>query len=279
MARHRLILAWLVAGGAILALPSLGAANDERRVAVHSIDTISVAGPPRIVDITGTGASLVFESNLPLACSVVYGDSEAFGQVAIDQDMDGGAHNDHHPLLVGLKPGTQYFYRVQGTAADGTLFMSEVRTFRTPAADALAAVNLVSPAGGGRIVAVSSNYGGANNDDRWGADSAVDGRRDTAWSSNGDGDDAFIEVALAAETRIGAIEVWTRTMSNGTAQTFAFTLTTEHGEVHGPFRLADASRAYRFDVDIVAGRLRLDVVESSGGNTGLVEYAVFAAPK
>ena len=33
----------------------------------------------------------------------------------------------------------------------------------------------------------------AQNDQSWGAHSAIDGRRDTAWSSNRDGDKAFIE--------------------------------------------------------------------------------------
>jgi len=64
-------------------------------------------------------------------------------------------------------------------------------------------------------------------------------------------------------------------MSNGTAQIFAFTVTTDSAEVLGPFTLEDAAQAYRFDVDVVARSLRLDVVDSSGGNTGLVEFAAF----
>ena len=276
--RHGLLVLAVILLAVSLA-PPVGADSHETMVAIRSIAAVSFTGPPRIVDITDANASLVFESSIPLACSVVYGETGAFGFVAVDQDMDGGAHSDHHPLLTGLKADTEYFYRVQGTAADGTLFMSEVRSFRTAAADPGAAMNLAALDGGGRIVAVSSNYGGGANDGRWGAESAVDGRPDTAWASNGDGDDAFVEVAFAGEKHIGAVEVWTRTMANGTAQTYAFTLTTGRGEVHGPFRLADASRGYRFAVDIVASRLRLDVVESSGGNTGLVEFAVFAAPQ
>lgn len=276
--RHILLILALILLSAPFAAPAT-AANHERTVAVRPIASVSAAGPPRIVDITATSASLVFESTIPLACSVVYGETGAFGHVAVDQDMNGGAHNDHHPLLAGLKPDTEYVYRVQGTAADGSMFMSQVRTFRTAAAAAGGAMNLAAPESGGRIAAVSSNFGGAANDGRWGAESAVDGRPETAWSSNGDGDDAFVEIAFAGVKHVGAVEVWTRTMSNGTAQTYAFTLTTDRGEMFGPFRLADASRAYRFEVDLVASRLRLDVIESSGGNTGLVEFAVFAAPE
>jgi len=74
------------------------------------------------------------------------------------------------------------------------------------------------------------------------------------------------------------VEVWTRTMSDGTAQIFAFTLTTDTGEVLGPFTLQDAEKAYRFEVAATARSLRLDVVESSGGNTGLVEFVAYSTP-
>jgi hypothetical protein len=131
---------------------------------------------------------------------------------------------------------------------------------------------------GARVVAVSSNFGGAANDGTWGANSAIDGNRGTAWSSNGDGNDAFIEVELAEPAQVYAVEVWTRSMSDGTAQILAFTLTTDTGNVLGPFELADATEPYRFDIDVVTQSLRLDVVDSSGGNTGLVEFAVYGTP-
>jgi hypothetical protein len=74
-----------------------------------------------------------------------------------------------------------------------------------------------------------------------------------------------------------ALEVWTRSMSDGTAQIIAFTVTTDGGVVLGPFRLQDAAQPYRFEVDVTARSLRLDVIESSGGNTGLVELAAYGA--
>jgi hypothetical protein len=245
---------------------------------IRPIEEISAGGPPQLVDITDAGAVLIFESSIPLACSVVYGKTTAYGQVSVDQDMNGGAHTDHHPLLLGLDPDTEYHYRVQGTTADGTLYVGEDGTFRTLPAEEKTEVNLASLEAGARIVAVSSNFGSAASDQPWGADSAIDGQRGTAWSSNGDGNDAFIEIELAQSAQVHAVEVWTRSMSDGTAQIFAFTLTTNSGEVLGPFTLENAGQAYRFDVDVVAHSLRLDVEDSSGGNTGLIEFAVYGTP-
>ena len=244
---------------------------------IRPIEDVFTDGPPRIADLSDQDGTLLFVSSVPLACSVVYGETPDFGHVSVDQDMAGGAHTDHHPALSGLKPDTLYYYRVQGTAADGTLYASAVMTFRTSKQAAAGPVNLASLEEGAQIVAVSSNYGGAANDGSWGANSAIDGQRTTAWSTNGDGDAGFVEIALAREARLGAVEVWTRTMSNNTAQIYRFTLTTDSGEVLGPFELPDASKPYRFAVDVTAKSLRLDVVASNGGNVGLVEFAAYAA--
>jgi hypothetical protein len=245
---------------------------------VRALDGVSDAGPPQIVDITAGDAVLLFQSSIPLACSVVYGETTAYGQISVDQDMAGGAHTDHHPILSSLEPDTEYHYRVQGAAADGTLYVGEDGTFRTLPAQGGGEINLASLEAGAQVIAVSSNFGGAANDETWGANQAIDGDRATAWSSAGDGDEAFIEIELARPAELHAVEVWTRLMSDGSAQIFSFTLTTESGEVLGPFTLQDAAQAYRFDVGVTARSLRLDVVDSSGGNTGLVEFAAYGTP-
>jgi hypothetical protein len=248
-------------------------------VTVRPIEDVFTDGPPRIADLGGEDGTLLFVSSVPLACSVVYGETTAFGQVAVDQDMNGGAHTNHHPALSGLKPDTLYHYRVQGTAANGSLYASSVMTFRTPVAAAagVGPLNLASLEAGASIVAVSSNYGSGPNDGSFGANSAIDGRRTTEWSSNGDGDGGFVEIALSREARLGAVEVWTRSMSNNTAQIFKFTLTTDKGEVLGPYELPDAAKPHRFEIDVTAKSLRLDVISSNGGNVGLVEFAAFEA--
>jgi hypothetical protein len=102
-----------------------------------------------------------FQSNIPLACSVVYGETPEFGQIAVDDDMEGGAHSDHHPVLTDLTPETDYYFRVQGTASDGTVFVSDVQKFTTLAIPKDIQADLATIAAGARVVSVISNFGGA----------------------------------------------------------------------------------------------------------------------
>jgi hypothetical protein len=259
-------------------LPDVINLSANQTLSVRSIEEITANEPPRITDITDSEATLLFDSSVPLVCAIVYGQTSAYGKIATDQDMAGGAHTDHHPFMAGLEPDTEYHYRVQGSAADGTFYVGTDATFSTPPAQEEEEVNLAALAAGAQVTAVSSNFGGAANDQTWGANSAIDGSTGTAWSSNGDGDDAFIVIKLAQTARLHAIEVWTRTMSNNTAQIFSFTLTTDDGEVLGPFTLDDALQSYRFEVDVVTRSLRLDAVTSNSGNTGLIEFAAYGTP-
>jgi hypothetical protein len=251
-----------------------------RSVVLAPLETVT-ASAAEILDITDSSARLNFVGTLPLACTVVFGKTPQFGHAAIDLSMNGGAIIEHNPLLLGLEPDTLYHYRLQGSGEDGTFYVSEVATFRSALAEAATAITgptnlLAAPA---TIVrSVSSNFGNQPNSGTWGVESALDGNGRTAWSSAGDGDAAFVEFELAAPARITKIEFWTRTMSNDTAQIFRFQVVTDRGETLGPFGLPDASRAYSFEVDVVASRLRFQALESNGGNTGAVEIAAYGEP-
>lgn len=245
---------------------------------VRPISQVTADQEPEITNIGPQDATLLFESSIPLACSVVYGKTTDYGMISTDTDMAGGAHSNHSPLLSGLEPDTTYHFRVQGAAADGTLYRSEDMTFRTPPQSESTEVNYASLDQGAAIVDVSSNFGGAPDDERWGANGAIDGNRGSAWSSDGDGNDAFIEIELAQPIQLEAVEVWSRSMDDGTARVHSFTLTTDRGETLGPFQLDDPDVSQRFEVDAPAERLRFEVVESSGGNVGLVEFAAYGEP-
>lgn len=242
-----------------------------------SLDTVTEGAPPQIKNIGSREATLVFTSTVPLACSVIYGKTRTFGQVAVDPNMNGAAIIDHRPVLAGLEPETEYFYRLQGTDAQGVIYWDEVASFKTIADDPVAATNLLALSAGARVTFVSSNFGGASNDQPWGADRAIDGSSSTAWSTAGDGDAAFIEVQMPTKQAIGSVDVWSRSMSDGSARIMSFTITIDSGEVLGPFTLPDTDKAYSFDLNRETRSMRLNVVSSSGGNTGLVEWAAYSS--
>lgn len=246
---------------------------------VRPITDILVSGP-EFTDIGTETATVLVETNIPVACAVVYGTTPAYGQIAVDSDMAGGGHTDHHPLLTGLKPDTVYYARLEGVGPDGTLYRSEEYIFRTPSADAQMEdlSNLASTANGARVVGVSSNYGGGADDSSFGALNAIDGNPATQWSSNGEGDEAWIEIELAAETHVTRIGFWTRTMGSS-AQIESFQIVTDRGETIGPFALSDASQVFYFEADFVARRLRFEAVTTSGGNTGAIEIEVYGEPQ
>lgn len=144
-----------------------------------------------VTDFANDGSALLpIITSIPVACTIVYGETEAFGNITLDQNMDGGAHIDHNPILTGLKSETTYYFRVQGTDADGNIYVSDVMTFTTPAFEDFETDNLASPQNGATVVGYSSAFGDAALDDRWGAGSAFDDNPNTEWSSDGDGDDA-----------------------------------------------------------------------------------------
>lgn len=157
----------LVAGLALAACQPTPSATGDLDAApgalpgVRPVAEVSVGGPPRIVDISAVSAVLRFESSVPLACSVVYGKTTTYGQISVDQHMGAGAHTEHTPLLSGLEPDTEHHYRVQGAAADGTLYVGEGATFRTLPGGERSGVKVAALAAGARVAAVSSSFGGA----------------------------------------------------------------------------------------------------------------------
>jgi hypothetical protein len=183
-----------------------------------------------------------------------------------DQDMDAAGHQDHGPVLTGLKPETTYFYRLQGVGPDGTLYQSELRTFTTPAARQVeAGTNLAL---GAAVIDVSSEFSAA-----FAGANAIDGNPATEWSSRGDGNEASITIDLGAELHITGIRFVTRQMSDGSSITTTYTVTVDDGDVLGPFPAGLAPPVV--EVDFTGRFLRFDVVDSSGGNTGAVEIEIF----
>lgn len=271
---------YLVWFAAVLAVVTGCSASSGASPPVRPAAEIIASGPEFVGDST---ANLTFklQTKIPVACSVVYGETTAYGSIATDMDMAGGAHTNHHPPLSNLKPDTLYHFRFQGADAQGTLYVSDDYTYRTPKASAAsnqpAGKNVALLSAGARIKGVSSNYGGGDNASAYGANHAIDGDPTSQWSSNGDGDKAWIEIELPQEYKLSALGFQTRTMGSS-AQISQFRVITDKGETLGPFDLPDASAVHYFPVDTTAKTLRFEVVKSSGGNTGATEIEAYAAP-
>ena len=151
--------------------------------------------------------------------------------------------------------------------------------FASPAAfkDAGLGPNLALMENGASVAGVSSNFGGGANDSAFGAANALDGDPATEWSSAADGDEAWIDVELPFLTNVTSVGFWTRTMGDS-AQVNSFQVTTDQGETYGPFTVDDATTIYRFDTSFTAKRLRFELLDTSGGNTGALEIEVYGEP-
>jgi hypothetical protein len=230
---------------------------------------------PTVLSTSSDSATISFDSGVPTVCNAAYGITTSYGQVATIPMLD-GATMDHVLTFIDLEPNTTYHYRITVTDINGNAYQSDDFTFKTDPETILdLGTNWLA---GARVTDVSSNFGEAANDETWGGASAIDGRSGSAWSSNSDGDGAYIEFELEQPIRIHTLLVHTRTMPDDTAQIFTFTVTSDSGETLGPFELPDASQPYSFDVDLLARTLRFDAETSSGGNTGFVEIEAYGEP-
>lgn len=221
-------------------------------------------------DPSGTSAEVTLTTTIPLACAVIYGVDDDFGQVATDADMAGGALIDHAPVLLGLEPETEYQYVLQGSDAAGNLYRSEVLTFSTPAAEAIDRPGRnVGPEG--EVVAVSSEFS-----DTFAAGHAIDGDATSEWSTAGDGDAASITVELPEVTDIVGFGVRSRAMGDGSSIIEDYEVTVDDAEVLGPFP-AGADGLTTSETSTRGQRFRFDAVTTTGGNTGVVEIEIYAA--
>lgn len=259
LSRRSLILIAVIA--AVVTACGGGAGSD----GPFDFSEIAIGEPVMAPAPSGTSATLTVATRVVAVCAVAYGETEALGHLATDQDMGGVGHAEHAAVLTGLAPDTEYFYRLNGVGPDGRVYQSELMTFRTPPGDASSG-GAGNVAIGATVVDVSSEFSAA-----FAAANAVDGDLATAWSSRGDGDDAFITVDLGRTVRVIAVGFETRSMIDGSAVTDTYTVTADNA-TYGPFDAGVAA------VEFTARVVRFDVEVSTGGNTGAHEVQVFAGP-
>ena len=154
------------------------------------------------MDITSNSARITAHTTVDVACAVAFGTTTNYGRQAVDSDMGGTGHSDQGPQLTGLEPDTIYYLTFGGIGPDGTVYGYRDLTFRTKLAGAdpeqnAQGENLALAENGGRVSSVSSNYGSPSMDSSFGANNVLDGNSSTQWSSQGDGNGAWIEIELA----------------------------------------------------------------------------------
>lgn len=204
---------------------------------IGDLAEIAESDPVIEFDPSGTSATVRITTTVNAVCAVTYGIDGPFGSIATARDMGaGGGHSDHQAVMTGLQPATEYQYQLQGVAADGKLYRSEVRTFTTPSATTGAF---------GFNVAIGAEVRDASSEFSvdFVAANAVDGDFATEWSSLGDGDEAFITIDLGGPVAIKAVGFRTRTMGDGSATTETFTVEVD-STVYGPFPLASRPRRW-----------------------------------
>lgn len=262
----------MVPGSAVLlVLTGCGATEPSTEQEVLAAEQVFAEEPVVVPDASGTTAVLQVTTDLDMACAVVFGRDESLGDgIATDADMGGGAHTDHQAVMTGLEPGTEYFYRVQGSGSDGNLYRSDLMSFRTPEADAAGSPG-ENVAVDATVVDVSSEFSA---DFR--ASAAVDGNLGTEWSSAGDGDDAFLTLDLGRAVSVVGIALRSRSMSDGSSVVETFTVTVDGGETYGPFEAGTTGAVV--PVGFTGRVVRIDADRTTGGNTGAAEIEIYAGP-
>ncbi len=264
MTRICVLIAALAAASLLITGCSSSGSDDSARV--EPIDSILASDIDIAVDPSGTAATLTVNTTIPVACAVIYGTDDTYGSIAVDNDMQGGAHNDHGPLLSGLEPDTDYQYVLQGSDAAGIIYRSDTLTFRTPPASDIGLGTNIAPAS--TIRSVSSEFS-----DAFAAGNAIDGDLATDWSTAGDGDDAWMEIDLGQTRDITAIAFRTRQMTDGTAITNTFTVTID-SQALGPYPTGTDPAV--FDAPVNGQIIRVDADQTTGGNTGATEIEIYA---
>lgn len=238
---------------------------------VKAAEDLFVGRPEVKPDAGGKSATLIVTTNKDVECKVVFGTTEDVSDgEATDTDMGEDGHKTHKAVMTGLKPDTEYHYRVVGSDADGTEYESELATFRTSSEG-----SLQRP---GKNVAVDADVADFSSEfsETFQAGNAIDGDPATEWSTSGDGDDATITLDLGRIVSLVGVGFQTRSMSDGSAIIETFQVIGDDGKKHGPYSLTSGLTVVK--LKLRTRTLRFEAVKTTGGNTGAVEIEAYEAP-
>lgn len=259
----------------------LFACGDDSADAVRPFEDVQASDFVFELDPNDPGRGIFrVDTTEPMICAIVWGETEALGRFNNSLDMNGTGIIEHNVFLPDARGGETYYFLVQGSTADGRLYQTELATFTLPDPPATSSQpaddgNLGADLrGGATVVDVSSEFSGF-----WAGANVLDGDMSTEWSTAGDGDDAFITIDLGEMREIGAFELVTRSMADGSATILAYTVVLEDGTRLGPFEAGTPAEP-ALQRELLEGRtLRFEVEASTGGNTGAIEIKIFGPPE
>ena len=233
----------------------------------------------RVEEITANRAVVRFDTSVPTSCEAEWGTAEdALDNTATDPDMEEGELAIEHEVpLEDLSPDQVYFMRARATDAAGNTYYSDIESFRTMSGDDMPdGTNVALMSAGSRVTDVSSNFGNAANDATWGASNAIDGSMSTEWSTNGDGDDAWVTIDFGQMRNIERFGFRSRKMADGTSIVTSVRIVLDGDAAMGPFSTPDPDERYVFDITPTLTRsVRVEAVTTTGGNTGAKEIQFF----
>ncbi len=235
----------------------------------------------RVEEITHTSAVVRFDTNIATTCEVHYGLAEdAMDLRATDPDMDPNNPYDvvHEVPLAKLSPETMYFYQPWAVTPEGASYQGPVGSFSTIADTSDPNMLNVARLSEGTVVSeVSSNFGGGANDASWGANQAIDGDMGTEWATAGDGNGAFVTLDLGKARSLSRFGFRSRRMSDGTSIIKRVELVIDGATVLGPYDTPDPAQHYTFDfaAPVSATTVRVEAVDTTGGNTGAKEIELY----
>ena len=238
----------------------------------------------RIEEIADSRAVIRFETTQPASGEVAFGTSgDELDQTALDIAMDYGDLSFTHEVpLEDLKPDTEYYWRIKAVDRDDVVLRSELDSFTTEEADPDAAPepegdNVALLSAGAEVFEVSSNWGSGKDDSVYGANNAFDSKMATEWASDGDADEAWIELEFGGVRKITSWAFRSRHMADGTASIREVELAFDGDTERGPFDTPDPTKRYVFPIEppVEASRVRIKAVKTSGGDTGAREISFY----
>ena len=232
----------------------------------------------RVEEIGATRGVVRFGTSVPTTCEVEWGlSADALTETAVDPDMvEGELALDHRVPLEDLAPDTMIYLRAKAVDAMDQTAYSDVISFRTAMGGPTGGTNVAMMSMGTTVMGVSSNYSNMPNASTWGADNTIDGQMATEWSSNGDGDGAWVMLDFGQMRDVTRFGFRSRQMSDGTSIIQSVRLIFDGVTTMGPFETPDPDQRYEFAIAPTRARtVRVEAVTTTGGNTGAKEIQFF----